>query len=449
MGLATRHRPETFDEVVGQSAIITALRNAAKKRLLHPVYLIAGPYGVGKTTLARLFAKAVLCTDGTVSPCGSCDSCHNFDGNMRYTEIDAASHGGVGDVRSLIERAQKVSHDDGHVFYTIDEAHMLTKVAQNSFLNALEEGIPNTIFILVTTEPEKVLATVRSRCQGFYLRKPLHDEVVKRMRTIARREGWLVEDEVYDLIALHKNCHVRDAITLMEMAERDGTVDQDVVRTLLSLDLYEQAARVLLHLPVDPTQAICLLDTMLSFATVTRAKKIFQQVIGSSYKYHKGVIRAQSADSPSVQSTFSPVEVAVCKKLASVYGQTANQWFKALTSVTSRIDLEITLLSLADLLTLGTKDTDVSNYDSLKQKAKKRRDLSDDRMEASEFLSELTSEWAWQVAVATHDKTDEQPPKIFAEENKEESTTRTRNVVIKEKENNVTKEFDNAFFSFD
>jgi DNA polymerase-3 subunit gamma/tau len=240
--LYRKWRPQTFDEVVGQEHVVQTLRNALwGGRVVH-AYLFAGPRGTGKTTCARLLAKAVNCLapkseNEDRRPCNECAVCKavNEGRLMDLIEIDAASNTGVDDVRELQERIGFQPAQARYKVYVIDEVHMLSNAAFNALLKTLEEPPPHVIFVLATTEPQRLPATIVSRCQRFVFR-PISDEAIAaHVAHVAEAEGMEVEPEALALIARHATGALRDALSLLEQVATGGPVTAGRVREVLGL----------------------------------------------------------------------------------------------------------------------------------------------------------------------------------------------------------------------
>ena len=236
--LYRKWRPRTFDEVVGQEHVVQTLRNALQgDRVVH-AYLFAGPRGTGKTTCARLLAKAVNCLGAEDErPCGECAICRAVDERrlLDLIEIDAASNTGVDDVRELQERVGFQPAQARYKVYVVDEVHMLSNAAFNALLKTLEEPPPHTIFVLATTEPHKLPATVVSRCQRFAFR-PISDEAIAaHVARVAGAEEIDVELEALALIARHATGALRDALSLLEQVATGGPVTTARVYEVLGL----------------------------------------------------------------------------------------------------------------------------------------------------------------------------------------------------------------------
>ncbi len=228
---ARKYRPQTFDEVVGQDHVAQTLRNAiAGDRLAH-AYLMCGPRGVGKTTMARLLAKAVNClVSPGISPCGTCDACVAIAAgqDIDVLELDAASRRKVEDVEPLIDSSRYLPQRSPKKVFIVDEAHMLSKTAWNALLKTLEEPPPHVLFIFATTEPSKVIETVRSRCQRFDFRRITEIDIVGKLRRIVDTEGARVDDEVLAEIASRATGGLRDAETLLDQAISSAPADRSL-----------------------------------------------------------------------------------------------------------------------------------------------------------------------------------------------------------------------------
>jgi DNA polymerase III subunit gamma/tau len=211
---ATKHRPKRFEDVVGQDDAVARLQGAIKRRSLPNAIMLVGPSGVGKTTLARLFARYVNCK--THDACGKCDSCLALP-HPDVEEMNAAEARGIDEVRSLIQRARYKPRYNTRVF-VIDEAHQMTPQSLQAFLKPLEEPPPNTMYILCTTDPQRFPNTIINRCLVLDLGLPTVDAVVSRLQRIARREKLEFPAELYTAIAESTNGHVREAINALENA---------------------------------------------------------------------------------------------------------------------------------------------------------------------------------------------------------------------------------------
>jgi DNA polymerase III subunit gamma/tau len=217
--LYRRHRPRTFDEVVGQEHVVRTLRNAVEQGKVHHAYLFVGSRGTGKTSMAKILAACLNCTNGpTTTPCGVCDSCVAIANatSLDVIEMDAASNNSVDDIRDLRERVAYAPVSGRHKVYILDEAHMLSPQAWNAFLKTLEEPPPRTIFVLATTEAQKVLPTVVDRCHRFDFGRPTVEQVTTVLQRVAEAEGIDVQKGALALIARHATGSFRDALGTLE-----------------------------------------------------------------------------------------------------------------------------------------------------------------------------------------------------------------------------------------
>jgi len=216
-----KYRPQRFNQLVGQNAIATTLSNALNQRRIAPAYLFCGPRGTGKTSSARILAKSLNCIHQdhpTPEPCGTCETCRSITNGsaLDFIEIDAASNTGVDNIRELIERAQFAPVQCRYKVYVIDECHMLSTAAFNALLKTLEEPPSNVVFVLATTDPQRVLPTIISRCQRFdYRRIPL-EPMILHLRKIATQEAIAINDEALRLVAQVSQGGLRDAQSLLD-----------------------------------------------------------------------------------------------------------------------------------------------------------------------------------------------------------------------------------------
>jgi DNA polymerase-3 subunit gamma/tau len=220
--LYRRHRPRTFAEVVGQEHVVRTLTNAVERDRVHHAYLFVGSRGTGKTSMAKILAACLNCVNGpTVEPCGVCDSCVSIASasSLDVIEMDAASSNSVDDIRALRESVAYAPVSGRQKIYILDEAHMLSTAAWNAFLKTLEEPPPSTIFVLATTEPQKVPATVVDRCHRFDFQRPTVEQIATVVARSASSEGIEIGPEAVAVLARHASGSFRDALGTLEQLQ--------------------------------------------------------------------------------------------------------------------------------------------------------------------------------------------------------------------------------------
>ena len=218
IGLARKYRPQTFSDLIGQEIIVRILQNSLKTGKVSHAYVFSGPKGVGKTSTARILAKALNCIQKENAPCDNCPSCLSIkEGKaMSVIEIDAASHTSVENIRDLRENVRYASAEGNYKVYIIDEAHMLSQAAFNAFLKTLEEPPSHVVFVLATTEPRKIPITVLSRCQHLQFKRIPLELIKERLKFICQQEGIKANEEALYIIASYSEGSMRDALTLLD-----------------------------------------------------------------------------------------------------------------------------------------------------------------------------------------------------------------------------------------
>lgn len=352
VALYRKWRPQGFDSLVGQEAVRTALTNALETGRIAHAYLFAGPRGTGKTSTAKILAKAVNCEHGpTPNPCNKCQNCVRInDGtSMDVFEIDAASNRGIDEIRDLREKVAFAPVNGRYKVYIIDEVHMLTTEAFNALLKTLEEPPPHVIFILATTEPHKIPATIHSRCQRFDFKRVTDSDIVKRLREVADGSGIAADDDALQLIAVQADGGMRDALSLLDqcgvMAER---VSAETVRSVLGI-VGREALRELVKAVGEGNvpKALELLETLLA------GGKDVKQIITELAEYLRAVLLYKaSPDYREIYLTDTKEAIAAMEGLFSTDRMMAAQerlhqcMLELRQSVRGRIAAEMCLFDL-------------------------------------------------------------------------------------------------------
>jgi DNA polymerase-3 subunit gamma/tau len=274
---ARKYRPQTFNSVVGQLALTTTLKNAIKSNHLAHAYLFCGPRGVGKTTCARIFAKTINCQNLTsdFEACNECESCVSFNEQRSYNihELDAASNNGTDDIKYLIEQVRIPPQIGKYSVYIIDEVHMLSNAAFNSFLKTLEEPPAHAIFILATTEKHKIIPTILSRCQIYDFNRITVADTVKHLQMVAEQEGVTVDVNGLNVVAQKSDGGMRDALSIFDQLVSfcgNNITYQGVIENLNVLD-YEYYFR--------------LVESLLK-GEVSQSLLIFNDVLNKGFDAH-------------------------------------------------------------------------------------------------------------------------------------------------------------------
>lgn len=317
VALYRRWRPQDFDALVGQQAVKTALSNALTSGRIAHAYLFSGPRGTGKTSTARILAKALNCESGpTPHPCGHCLNCERITAgtSMDVFEIDAASNRGIEEIKSLREQLAFAPVNGRYKIYIIDEVHMLTTEAFNALLKTLEEPPAHVIFILATTDPHRIPATIHSRCQRFDFRRVTVDEIAEHLALVAEKSGINADEEALRLIAIQAEGGMRDALSLLDQC---GVMAQQVtvqtVREVLGIVGREALRELVLGIGrQDVPQVLEQLNNLL------QQGKDVKQILTELTEYLRALLLYQAA--PSYQEAYltdTAEELAKCVPLFS------------------------------------------------------------------------------------------------------------------------------------
>lgn len=268
---ARKYRPDSFETLIGQDNIARTLKNSIQRGQLAHAYLFCGPRGVGKTSSARIFAKAINCSNPSadMEPCGECESCRSFAEGRSYCihELDAASNNGVEDIKALMEQVQIPPQVGKYSVYIIDEVHMLSQQAFNAFLKTLEEPPSYAIFILCTTEKHKIIPTILSRCQTYDFNRISVPDIMRNLRSIAEKENVKIGDDSLHVIARKADGAMRDALTIFDQTIAFCGTDvkySDVLKNLNVLDYDYSFKLVDAALAGDYATLLLIIDEVLA-----------------------------------------------------------------------------------------------------------------------------------------------------------------------------------------
>ena len=356
--LYRKYRPNGFDSVCGQEHIVTTLKNQIKYNRIAHAYLFCGIRGTGKTTLARIFAAAVNCTGEGDRPCGHCKNCADFFSNrsLNVIELDAASNNGVDDVRALIEQTEYSPVDAKYKIYIIDEAHMLSGSAENALLKTLEEPPEYVIFILATTEPNKIKETIRSRCQKYEFHQVTGEVIKRQIKKIAELEGIEIDADALDYIAGVSEGSMRDALSIFDSCFSfcldSKKIDLKNVTDMLGTADYTAYRDLTLSLIRKNSAGVLKVINELS-----KKGADYQRIVSDFLLYLRNVMVIKADSSLSDVLGISKSVVQSVNELATLIEMPAIlEYIKILSalhrrikmSTTKRIELESTLLLICE-----------------------------------------------------------------------------------------------------
>lgn len=358
------YRPQDFKSVAGQRHVVTTLQNAIKLNKVAHAYLFSGPRGTGKTSMAKIMAKALNCVHGpTTEPCNECEICKGItNGTISdIVEIDAASNNGVDEIRDLRDKVKYLPSECRYKVYIIDEVHMLSQGAFNALLKTLEEPPSHVIFILATTEPHKIPATILSRCQRFDFQSLDKADIVERLQYVLNAENIKATPEAVDLIAESSEGGMRDALSLLDQSisySTDDVISEDDVLAVSG----NISSQIILHMLKEALESNSA-EVLKSLGEIISDGKEIPRIINDVIIFLRDALLAKIGSSNSLKSAYKTEEYQVF--LAKISNEIIYKWLDILNDTLNNIKFTTQKRAYLELGLLKMADGHLNDYASL------------------------------------------------------------------------------------
>lgn len=358
------YRPQDFKSVAGQRHVVTTLQNAIKLNKVAHAYLFSGPRGTGKTSMAKIMAKALNCVHGpTTEPCNECEICKGITkGTISdIVEIDAASNNGVDEIRDLRDKVKYLPSECRYKVYIIDEVHMLSQGAFNALLKTLEEPPSHVIFILATTEPHKIPATILSRCQRFDFQSLDKADIVERLQYVLNTENIKATPEAVDLIAESSEGGMRDALSLLDQSisySTDDVISEDDVLAVSG----NISSQIILHMLKEALESNSA-EVLKSLGEIISDGKEIPRIINDVIIFLRDALLAKIGSSNSLKSAYKTEEYQVF--LAKISNEIIYKWLDILNDTLNNIKFTTQKRAYLELGLLKMADGHLNDYASL------------------------------------------------------------------------------------